>query len=85
MTSIAHLFECWVAREWHYLRGLEGLESVVELEKVYYWDWALRFQNPTPGLVSFSCLQIRMKNSELPFQHHASLCATTLPAIMLIG
>jgi hypothetical protein len=42
----AHISECSVDREWHYLKRLEGFRGVALLEEVHYRGWALRFQKP---------------------------------------
>lgn len=38
----AHIFDCFVTREWDWLKGLEGLVGVALFEEVC-WRWALRF------------------------------------------
>jgi hypothetical protein len=64
--------------EWHYVKGLGDL-----LGKVCHWGWALRFQKPKPGLVSFSSLPTDV---DVVFNPCSSdyLHAAMLPAIIVI-
>lgn len=34
MAPMAHISECLVTKEWHYLKGLQGLGGVALLEEV---------------------------------------------------
>lgn len=44
------------------------------VKETYHRGWALRFQRPIPGPVSFACcLWIRMYSSQLLPHHHSSL------------
>lgn len=79
----------WFEWEWPYripVNGTfrEGLGSVVLLEEVWHWMWALRLQKPTPGPVSLflptACGS--RHNSQLLFQYYACLLPALLPGMM---
>ena len=77
----AHIFECLVIREWHYLRRKRRYGRVVVhmLEQVCHLWWPLRFQRPKSVPVSLILLPadpdiiISASSSRkyLPSSHHA--------------
>ena len=87
---MAHILACLVTREWHSSIGLEGMAL---LEEVWYCGCALGFQKPCQVLslsLSLSpcfplCECVLVKQSVTLGYCFSSMCATMLPAMMIMN
>lgn len=59
----------------------EGLRGVALLQEVCHWEWALRYQKPTPFLVSSLCLVL--VDGKWALSYYSSTMPACLPAAMV--